>query len=195
MTLLETIIDYSLSFFRDWYTRLIAAIVILLIGFIIAKIIERIIYKLLHDLGIDSVINKAAKIDLKIEKGISVFAKYFIYFITIIMVLNQLNVTTTVLQMLSAAIIIILIISVVLAIKDFVPNAFAGFFLYRNRFIKKGEFIRVKGMEGMVVDITLVETKLETKDGDTVYIPNSVLTKTEIVKLKNTDKKTKKRVR
>jgi len=35
------------------------------------------------------------------------------------------------------------------------------------------------------VQISLIETKLETKDGDIVYIPNSVLTKTEIIKLKD----------
>jgi small-conductance mechanosensitive channel len=189
MAALQTIIEYLINFFRDWYTKLLAAVIILLVGFIIGKIIGRVIYKLMHDLDIDNIIKKATRIDLKIEKGVSAFTTYFIYFITIIMVLNQLNVTTTVLQMLSAAIIIIVIISVILAIKDFVPNTFAGFYLYRNKFIKEGEFIKVKGMEGRIVEISLIETKLETKDGDTVYIPNSVLTKTEIIKLKKLSKK------
>ncbi|MBD3313356.1 mechanosensitive ion channel [Candidatus Woesearchaeota archaeon] len=182
--MIQTIINYLISFFKDWYARLLAAVIILLIGIIIGKIIERVIYKLLHDLDIDGMIKNAARISIRFEKGVSVSAKYFIYFITIIMVLNQLNVTTTVLQMLSGAIIIIFIISIILAIKDFVPNTFAGFFLYRNKFIKEGEFIKVKGMEGRVVEINLIETKLETRDGDIVYIPNSVLTKTEIIKLK-----------
>ena len=185
MAAFETIISYLIGFLRDWYARLIAALIILLIGIIIGKVIGRIILKLLHDLDIDSIAKNATNIDLKIERGISAFAAYFIYFITIIMVLNQLNVTTTVLQMLSAAIIIIIIISIVLAVKDFIPNTFAGFYLYRNKLIREGETVRVKGMEGRVVQISLIETKLETKDGDIVYIPNSVLTKTEIIKLKD----------
>ncbi len=185
MALLDTLLNYSVNLFREWYAKIIASVIILLIGFIIGRLAGRVVYKILHDLELDRVLKKGARIDIKLERGVSVFITYFIYFITIIMVLNQLNVTTTVLQMLSAAIIIIVIISVILAIKDFIPNVFAGFYLYRNKFVKEGEMIRVRGIEGRVREVTLLETKLETRDGDTVYMPNSVLTKTEIVKLKS----------
>jgi small-conductance mechanosensitive channel len=43
--------------------------------------------------------------------------------------------------------------------------------------------IKVKGMKGRVVEITFLETKIETTKKDMIFIPNSVLIKTEIVKV------------
>ena len=180
-----------LSNFRGLYSMLLVAFIILLIGSIIGKLVGKLTERILHEIEIDNILKKASGMNVKVEKLIAGFVTYFIYFITIIMVLNQLNVTTTVLQMLSAAVIIIIIVSVILAIKDFVPNAFAGFYIYRRKLIREGDNIKVKGIIGEVVHINLVETKLETKDGDTVYIPNSAITKTEITKMK--DGKTSKR--
>jgi small-conductance mechanosensitive channel len=63
---------------------------------------------------------------------------------------------------------------------------------------KPGDVIKVKDIEGEVMSMSLVETILKVK-GDTVYIPNSVLTKNEIIKKeklkrnKNHKKKHKKR--
>lgn len=170
------------SFFESWYTKIISIIIIILIGFIIGRVAGRIVLKVLHDIEVDKIFKKAAGVSINIERSLSSFVTYFIYFITIITVLNQLNVTTTILQMISAAVIIVFTVSVVLAIKDFVPNVFAGFYIYRKKLAKEGDIMKVKGMEGRVVEIGLVETKFRTKKGDMIYIPNSVFTKTEVIK-------------
>lgn len=183
MVIFERSLIYLKDLFASLYLDILAAIIILLVGFILAKLFGKVIQRVLHEIEVDNILKKATRIDVKFESWAGTFVTYFMYFITIIMALNQLNITTTVLQMLSGAVIIIFIISVVLAIKDFVPNTFAGFYIYRNKFIEEGETIRVKGIEGKVIHINLVETKIETKDGDVVYIPNSVLTKTEVIKV------------
>ncbi|MBM3200720.1 mechanosensitive ion channel, partial [Candidatus Woesearchaeota archaeon] len=72
---------------------------------------------------------------------------------------------------------------IILAFKDFIPNITAGFFLHQKNMIKPGDVIKVKDIEGEVVSVSLVETILKVKD-DTVYIPNSVLTKNEVIKKK-----------
>lgn len=185
--------NYMHEIFSKFYYDILIAVIILLIGFILAKLLSKVVQKVLNSLEVDKIAKKATRIEMGLEKAAGTFIKYFIYFIAIIMALNQLNITTTILQMFSAAILIIVIISVVLAIKDFVPNTFAGFYLYRNKFIKEGETIRVKGIEGTVKHINLVETKIETKEGDLVYIPNSALTKTEIIKVKRSQKKERKK--
>lgn len=187
---IQNIISYF-SEFRGIYTKLLVAFIILLIGSIIGKLLGKLTARILHEIELDNILKKASGIEVRLEHLFSIFVTYFVYFITIIMVLNQLNVTTTVLQMLSAAVIIIIIVSVILAIKDFVPNAFAGIYIYRRKLIKEGERIKVKGIEGEVVHINLVETKLETRDGDIVYVPNSAITKTEVVKVKEAKKKGK----
>jgi small conductance mechanosensitive channel len=174
---------YFDSLFAGFYSRILVAVIILLVGFVLAKLIGKVTGRILRELEVNVILKKATRIDVGLEHILSQFMVYFVYFITITMALNHLQVTTTVLQMISAAIIIIIIISVVLAIKDFIPNTFAGFYIYRNKFVKQGEIIRVKGIEGKVVHVNLVETKIETKEGDVVYIPNSALTKTEVIKV------------
>jgi small-conductance mechanosensitive channel len=44
-------------------------------------------------------------------------------------------------------------------------------------------------MEGRVMSVSLFETKLQTKKGDLIHIPNSELTKTHIIKLSGKKKK------
>ena len=182
-SLFTTIGRYEDILFSGVYARIISAILILLVGFIIAKLGSKLVHRVISELEITPILKKASGITIQVEKIAGSCTEYFIYFIAVIMALNQLNITTTVLQMVSGAVIIIVIIAVVLSIKDFIPNAFAGLYIYKNNFVSVGEVVRVKGLEGTVVEITLLETKLETKEGDTVYIPNSALTKTEIVKV------------
>ena len=190
---LEQTFNYLHEVFSKFYYDILIAVIILLIGFILGKLLSKVIKKVMNSLEVDKITKKATRVDIGLENAFATFTKYFIYFIAIIMALNQLNITTTILQMFSAAILIIVIISIILAIKDFVPNTFAGFYLYRNKFIKEGEVIRVKGIQGTVKHINLVETKIVTDEGDLVYIPNSALTKTEVIKVKLKSTKKSKR--
>ena len=185
--------DFFINSFEGLYLKLVVTIIILFVGIIIGKIASKLVKKILSEIEIDNIVKKATGVTVGIEKMISSFVSYFIYFIAIIMALNQLNITTTVLSMISGAIILLIIISVTLAIKDFIPNLIAGFYIHRNRFIKKGEWISVKGMEGEVKEITMIETKIETANKDVIFIPNSALTKTEIIKIKKPSKRKSKR--
>ena len=184
-----SVITYSIGIlpklFSAIFTKLVVAVIIVLIGLVLGKILGKFIQKALHEIELNRIIKKAAGIKVSAEEVISAFITYFIYFIFIVMALNQLGITTVVLHMISGAILIIIIISIMLSIKDFMPNMFAGFFIHQKRFIKEGDIIRVDNTEGKVVHINLVETKIETKQGDIIYIPNSLLTKKTVVKVKN----------
>ena len=166
------------------FTKLVVAVIIVLIGLVAGKLLGKFIHKLLHEVELNKLIKKSAGIKVSAEEMISSFVTYFIYFIFIVMALNQLGLTTVILHMMSGAILIIIIISILLSIKDFMPNMFAGFFIHRKRFIKEGDIIQVDNTKGKVVHINLVETKIETKKGDIIYIPNSLLTKKTVVKIK-----------
>jgi small conductance mechanosensitive channel len=82
-------------------------------------------------------------------------------------------------------VIVVIILSMLLAIKDFIPNVFAGLFLHRKGFLKKGDNIIVKDVKGKIIYINLVETRVQTKEGDIIYIPNTLLTKSEVRKIKH----------
>ena len=176
--------NYVFNTLSGLMTRLIAAVIIVLIGFIVGRVLGKLMQKLLHELEVDRILKKTASVKFSIEKAVGKFIAYFIYFLAIILALNQLGLTTTILHMVSAAILIIIILSVVLGIKDFIPNLLAGMQIHKKGMLKKGDFIRVRGTEGRVMQVELTETKLRTPKGDTIYMPNSLLIKEEIVKLK-----------
>jgi len=175
--------------FSSFFTKFVVAVIILLIGFIVGKLIGRLVYKFLHSVELNAQLKKLAGVKVGLEEILEAFTTYFIYFVTIVTVLQQLGLATTVLNMIAGGVIVIIILSTLLGVKDFIPNAVAGFIIQKKGFIKVGEVIKVKGMQGKVVKINLVETKIETEGQDIIFIPNSVLTKTEVIKVK-TEKKT-----
>ncbi len=166
------------------FYKFIVSIVILLIGFILGKIMGRLIYKFLHSFEVNDTFSKLTNTTLKIEEIAESFTTYFLYFVTIVIVLQQIGLASTILHMIAAGIILLIILSTFLGIKDFIPNAIAGFFMQSHRKFKIGQVIKVKGMQGKIIEITLLETKMETKSGDIIFIPNSVLNKTEVTYMK-----------
>jgi small conductance mechanosensitive channel len=155
------------------------ALVILLIGFIIAKILGKLLYRILHEIELNSIVRRISKSKFNAEQAASVTLTYIIYFLTIIIALNQVGLTTTVLNMLSGAILVIIIISIFLSIKDSVPNIMVGLSLIKKGDIQEGDYIKTKDVYGRVESITLTEVQLVTRKGDTIHIPNSLFAKTE----------------
>jgi len=181
----QEMLDALGGLYQGVINKAIAAVIILLIGFIIGKVVAKIFQKFLAEIELNKMMKKAAGIKVSLEEILSYFVQYFIYFIFIIMALNQLGLTTTILNMLSGAIIIVIIISIFLGIKDFIPNFIAGMFIHSKGFIKEGDHIKVKDVQGKIVKINMVETRIETKSGDLIYLPNTMLTKQEVIKLKH----------
>jgi small-conductance mechanosensitive channel len=173
-------ISYLSNTFSQLFVKLVIAIIILLIGFIIGRTVSKILQRILHEIELDKNIKKAG-IKLPLEKYIANFVKYFIYFIAVIWALTELGLTTTVLNMISAVVLILILISLILAIKDFIPNVIAGFFLHRKKIFKQGDKIIIHDLKGTIQKITLTETEIKTEKGDTIYIPNSHITKKEVV--------------
>jgi small-conductance mechanosensitive channel len=158
--------------------------VLLLIGFILGKILGRLIYKFMHSFEVNETFSRLTGTTLKIEEIAETFTTYFIYFVTIVIVLQQIGLVSTILHMIAEGIIILIVLSTFLGIKDFIPNAISGFFMHSNKKFKVGQKIKVKGMQGKIIEINLLETKIETRNGDIIFIPNSVLSKTEVTYIK-----------
>lgn len=177
---------------EGWMIKLIAAIAVILIGLVAARIISRVIKKILHELELNRILKEQAGVRIPIEEFVSSLTKYLIYFIAVIWALAELGLQTVILYIILAIFLVILVSFIVLAFKDFIPNITAGFFIHQKNLIKKGDIIKVKDIEGKVISISLVETMIKV-NGDTVYVPNSVLTKNEITKKKGLKKTKSKR--
>jgi small conductance mechanosensitive channel len=163
------------------FMKSIVAIIILIIGFVFGRIAGRLLQKVFHEIELNTILKKATGIKIALEEVISKIVTYFIYFIAIIWALNELGLTTTILTMVSGAALVLILVSMLLVIKDFIPNAFAGFLIHRRRQIKIGDKIKTDGIEGKITRISLVETEIKTKQGDIIYIPNSLLTKRQLI--------------
>lgn len=163
--------------------KIIVAIVVILIGIILARILSKLTYRILHELELDRIL-KDLGVKVPVEEFVGTIVKYIVYFIAVIIALNQLGLETIVFYIILILFLVILIVFVVLAFKDFIPNITAGFFMHQKRLIKKGDKIIVKNIEGTVMEISLIDTKIKTKGGDIVHMPNSVFLKSELKKLK-----------
>jgi small-conductance mechanosensitive channel len=155
------------------FTKWILALIIILIGLILGKLVHKILNKVLRKLELNKLISKTTGLNSTMEESISVFVEYFIYFITFIIALDQLNITTTILNFISGAVIAFILISSLIAIKDFFPNFIAGIYIINKSGIKVGDFIGLNSIKGKIKEITLIETRVETKEKEIVYIPNS----------------------
>ena len=177
------VITDAVAYLGPVVNNIITAIIILLIGFIIAKLLGRLVQRVLHEAELDNLLKKAgAKVSF--EMALAHITEYFVYFITIIFALNQLGITTFVLYALAFGAVAVLIISVFLGMRDFIPNFMAGWYIYRKDLIKEGRNVKINGVQGKVVKLNLLDTRIKTKKGDLIYLPNSVVIKSKIVQKK-----------
>jgi len=169
---------------ENFALNLVAAVVILIIGILVGRFLSNITKKVLQELELDRVLKEKVGIKLPLTQLISSIIKYLVYVASIITALNQLGLQSIILNVILWIIIAVLIVFMILSLKDFIPNLVAGLFLFQKRNINAGEMIRVNDIEGEVLNITLLETKIRTRNHEIVYIPNSILIKNVVIKKK-----------
>ncbi|MCP3682911.1 MAG: mechanosensitive ion channel [bacterium] len=182
ITAFETLFNTIKDVFSGILNNLIIAAIILLIGFIAGRLLGKFVHKLLHEIELNKAIRLSTGIKLSLEEIISTFVSYFTYFVSFVLALDQLGVDTLVFNIIAAGVIVVIVLSALLAVKDFIPNVVAGFFIKQKGLIKKGDKIKFGDLEGKIVQIELIETRLETKKKDMIFVPNSAILKGKIVK-------------
>ena len=145
----------------SWSGRILAALVILLIGRWVAK-------ALISWFG--RAFSKA-----EMEETLSRFLSSLIYIVLMVFVvltaLSTLGVNTTnFLAILGAA-----GLAVGLALKDSLSNFAAGVMLVFFRPFKTGDFIEAAGISGSVQSIKIFNTVLKTGDNRVITVPNSLI--------------------
>jgi len=174
-------IETITTFFSQRIMGLIAAVVIILLSLIIGRVLEHLIIKLLHELDTNKIL-KQHGIRVPVEELLGVIVKYIVYILGIIFALNQLGLTRLILNIILFSFLLLILAFIILAVKDFIPNVIAGLYIRQKNKIKPDDFIKVNNTEGKVMAVDLIETKIKTKDNDTIFIPNSILIKSKIIK-------------
>lgn len=71
-------------------------------------------------------------------------------------------------------------LALAMAAKDSAANIFGGVAIFSDKSFKVGDFIKVKGYEGIVEEIGVRVTRIRTFAGTMIIFPNSVFTNTEL---------------
>jgi len=159
--------------------KIVVAAILLLVGIIIARLAERFIHYMLRHMELNRALRKVG-MPFALEESVSLFVKYALYFVAFVVTLNQMGLASQALAIASVAVILVVIVSVFLGLKDFIPNYWAGIFLYRKQVYKIGDWIEVNGIEGQVTRFGVLDTTIKTRQGDVIYLPSSLLMHSQI---------------
>lgn len=156
----------------DWWQVLqnwAAAIAILLIGWWLAKWIARVIRR----------INTRARMDATLNGFLSNLAYALALMIVGIAALDKLGVPIA-----SAVTILGTVgLAVGLALKDSLSNIASGVMLIVLRPFHVGDTVIVAGLEGIVEQVSIFQTRLRTADNRVIVLPNSSITTAPITNL------------
>ena len=146
----------------QYSVKLVAAILIIIIGRWISRRISRLLGRLLEKNNVDVTLVR--------------FAENLIYYALIVVVLiaavGQLGInTTSFLTIVGAA-----GLAIGLALKDSLSNFAAGVMLILFRPFRVGDFVEAGGVTGTVQGITMFNSILNTPDNQKVIVPNGIVT-------------------
>ena len=150
-----------------WGLKVIAAVAIFIIGRWIAKLIRRIVRRVMEK----------AEVEPIIIGFVSSMAYIALLAFVVIAALGQLGIqTTSFIAILGAA-----GLAIGLALQGSLANFAAGFLMIIFRPFKVGDFIEGAGVAGVVQNIQIFTTTLNTPDNKTIIIPNAKLSGDNII--------------
>ncbi len=152
--------------------QLFAALVILVVGVVVADKVELLVSERLRGV-------KLPDIGL-----IPLVAKYSVLFVAVLIALSQVGVAVLALIVLLAAYALALIVFTALATQDLLASGTAGVYLLLNQPYSIGDEVKVGGQRGIVQEVDLLVTRIET-DGEEYIIPNRAVLKDGIVRIRD----------
>jgi small conductance mechanosensitive channel len=159
---LGKVLDTLTVWVTQYSVKLVAAILIIIIGRWISRRISRLLGRVLEKNNVDVTLVR--------------FMENLIYYALIVVVLiaavGQLGInTTSFLTIVGAA-----GLAIGLALKDSLSNFAAGVMLTLFRPFSVGDFVEAGGVTGTVQGITIFNTILNTPDNKRVIVPNGIVT-------------------
>ena len=151
------------------------AFILFVLGLILGRVLGKVVEKLLREFNVGSAVRKKTGMKSSFEKLVSGFVSYCVYIVFFILALNKIGITAVILDIVAIILIVMLAISLILSIKDSLPNIIAYRKLTSRGDLQVGSTITVQNITGVVEELTLFEIRLKTPSGDIIHIPNSVL--------------------
>ena len=153
-------------FENNWQT-VVTVVAIAVLGFILAKIILAVVKRQLAK----------TKLDKALQGFVLSILKFVLYLILIFTIIGSLGISLTGLTVVATA----LSLAISLALEDSLKNLVNGFLVISTGLLKQGDWVKVAGVEGSVVDVKMLFTVLKTGDNKKITIPNSKVLASEVV--------------
>ena len=174
------------KFYQDIIlNRIVTAVIIFFVGFMLAQIASNIVKMFLAEVDINKRTLNTFLGRINLEKLFSNIVAYLIYFGTIIMALNRLGITSYVFYSLLIFFALILFSTLLLDIRDLLPNIYAWLKIKSKKYFSENERIKTTLAEGVVKKITPFTTRIITDHGDELYIQNYAVLENLIVEKKH----------
>jgi small conductance mechanosensitive channel len=163
---MEINIDKILETITVWFTtysiKIVAAILIFIIGKWLCRRIANLLIKIMEK----------NNIDVTLVKFLGSIVYYTLFIVVMIAVAGQLGInTTSFLTIIGAA-----GLAIGLALKDSLSNLASGVMLIMFRPIKIGDFVDVGGVTGTVQSIDIFNTTIHSPDNQKHIVPNASIT-------------------
>jgi small conductance mechanosensitive channel len=144
-----------------WLVNCVGALIILLIGYFVANLVRNLIKKICGNRAIDETVSSF----------VGNLTHALIMTFVVITALGQIGVDTKSF----AAIIAAAGLAIGLALQGGLANFAAGFLIIVFRPFRKGDVIHGAGVEGVVEEVQVFSTTMNTPDNKRIIIPNSAL--------------------
>ena len=112
---------------------------------------------------------KRTKLDESMHRFIRNILRILLYFVVLLVIASYLGIDVTAL----VALLSVFTLAVSLSVQNALSNVAGGLLVMGTKPFRKGDFVSVDGMTGVVDEITMVYTKFHTVDNRSVLIPNS----------------------
>ncbi len=159
---INQILETITVWFTTYSIKIVAAILIFIIGKWLCRRITNLLTKIMEK----------NNIDVTLVKFLSSIVYYTLFIVVMIAVAGQLGInTTSFLTIIGAA-----GLAIALALKDSLANFASGVMLIMFRPIKIGDFVDVGGVTGTVQSIDIFNTTIHSPDNQKHIVPNASIT-------------------
>lgn len=154
--------------------QVIEVIVALVVTYLIAKLVARSLEKIFE----------RTPFPQDVERLIVRASKYAVYIIGVLATISVsgFDLTSVIIGLGAFS------IAISFAMSTVIQNFVSGVLVQADKAFKVGDEIKVQTFEGKVVKISIRTPVIENKDGDTIFMPNSIFITNPVIRKKGTPK-------
>ena len=156
----ETLKAIGTDFVQNTGLAIVRAIAFLILGLIVIKIVRTIAR---------SAAMKSSKLDRSASTFIISIITVVLYVVLVIVLVSSLGFSTAGIIAAFSAV----ALAIALALKDSLASLANGVIIIFTKPFKKGDYIAIGGLDGLVQDIRLFNTKILTYSNEEIIVPNS----------------------